>query len=386
MKDLYTNLLNLANSSDASKFFFRDAKTPFGTSVRIFGYNYASYSDWLLPDALESRGIMFEMNGEEPVRIMSRPMEKFFNLDENPLTMNLDLSTIVNVMDKADGSLISTFIDNGVLFTKSKASIFSDQATAANQLLLDIDYADLRERATELAKEGFTLNFEYVSPGNRIVLAYEKPDLILLNVRHNDSGEYVPYQELVRDTVLRKYLVKQVDVDLSLPPEELISNIRGMYGIEGYVFVLEDGTKFKLKTDWYSMLHRTKDTLNNNKDLFEVIVWNQIDDIRSLFDDEASLNKIKKFEEVFLKYLSESLSTIDELRKELAGADRKQYAITAQTKLKNSDQFYLFGTMMQLFEAKIDNEYLVDALGEVFIKNVDRFIPEEYKGVQNWSS
>ena len=87
MKELFDNLMALQDPNDISKFFYKDVVTQPGTKCRIFSYNYAAYSDWLLPGALESRGIMFELDeNDQPVRIMARPMEKFFNYAEFDVT------------------------------------------------------------------------------------------------------------------------------------------------------------------------------------------------------------------------------------------------------------------------------------------------------------
>lgn len=87
MNELFKNLMALTGPDDISKFFFKDFKTQLGTKCRIFSYNYASYSDWLKPGALEARGIMFELDDDDqPVRIMARPMEKFFNYAEFDVT------------------------------------------------------------------------------------------------------------------------------------------------------------------------------------------------------------------------------------------------------------------------------------------------------------
>ncbi len=77
--------------------------------------------------AQKFRGIMFEMDGDTPIRIASRPMEKFFNLNENPMTMGIDISDVEYIMDKADGSLVSSYVDDGYLYLKSKTSLYSDQ-------------------------------------------------------------------------------------------------------------------------------------------------------------------------------------------------------------------------------------------------------------------
>lgn len=377
MNELFKNLMALCDPKDQSKFFYRDSRTPLGTPFRVFSYNYASYSDWLLQDALECRGIMFEITPEgEPVRIMARPMEKFFNLNETPFTMNLDMSKVEYGMDKADGSLISTYVDNGILCSKSKTSVISEQAIAANAILSDIDHEPLYKRALELAEAGFTLNFEYVAPDNRIVLPYDHKALILLNIRENESGEYVSYRDIFADPVLRKYLVQQVMADFSDP--NWVDKIRNLEGIEGYVYVMEDGLKFKLKTDWYVALHRTKDSITKNEALFEAVVSGGSDDLRSLFEaDTWALTKIETFEKIYLTYLRTSIDTLNDLYKELAGKDRKTFATTAQVRLKDSP--YLFGVLMKAFEKGIDMETIVPTLGTVFIKNFKAFVPEEYK-------
>lgn len=377
MNELFKNLMALCDPKDQSKFFYRDFKTLMDTKARVFSYNYASYSDWVLPDALECRGIMFEIDDEgNPVRVMSRPMEKFFNLEETPFTMNLDLSKVSYGMDKADGSLISTFVDKGTLFTKSKTSVSSEQALAANSIFNDIEHENLYNRALELAQAGFTLNFEYVSPSNRIVLPYEQKALILLNIRENETGEYVQWTDIYKDPVLRPYLVSPAVIDTT--DTKWVDEVRATEGIEGYVFVMEDGLKFKLKTDWYVALHRTKDSITKNEALFEAVVAGGSDDLRSLFEaDQWALTKIEVFEKVYLDYLRTSISTLTSLYEELKGKDRKTFAVTAQTKLKDAP--YLFGVLMKAFEKGIDTETIVDTLGQVFLKNYKTFVPEEYK-------
>ncbi|AZU98555.1 hypothetical protein [Acinetobacter phage AbTZA1] len=378
MDKLFKNLMALVDPEDFSKFFYKDFVTPMGTSVRIFSYNYASYTDWLNEDALEARGIMFEMDGETPVRIMSRPMEKFFNLDETPFTQNLDLSKIAYGMVKEDGSLVSTYTDHGYLRTKSKASIFSTQAIEAQMLLSNIDHVDLHDRCLELANEGYTCNFEYVSPGNRIVIAYPKRALVLLNVRNNETGKYVPYSELKRDPVLRKYLVEGFPLAEGSDRAAMVEEIRASENIEGYVFVMEDGLTFKLKTAWYSNLHRVKDTINNDKDLFGVIVAGGSDDLKSLFEDDYSRSKIEAYEKIFFDYLRDSLKELLAYHKEFAGSDRKTFAINSQAKFQALGKPELFGISMANFSGTMSQDDLVKEINKVFMKNTDRYKLSEF--------
>lgn len=378
MQELYDNLMALVVPGDYTKFYYKDFLTVLQTRVRVFTYNYAQYSDWCQPDALECRGIMFEMDeNDKPVRIMCRPMEKFFNLGECPFTMGLDLDQIDYSMTKADGSLISTFVDKGMVYCKSKGSIWSEQAVAANAYLLDYYHKGLYDRVLELANEGWTCNFEYVAPTNRVVVAYQEPRLILLNVRNNETGEYAPIKELQRDAVLRFYLV-----DVYVPEEysdnqKMIDGLREEVGTEGMVFVMP-GLRFKVKTNWYSALHRVKDTLSNNRDLFETVVSGGSDDLKGLFDDNWSRTKIETFEGVFYKYLRDSIDLLNEFYNKNRGAERKNYAIDAQTYFRSKNKFELFGISMLQYQGNAGQEKLVELVNEVFLKNRDAYIPKEY--------
>ena len=78
------------------------------------------------------------------IRLAALPMQKFFNVNENPFTMDLDMNDVEGIDLKADGSLISTYLHNvsqdtynrdDVLRLKTKGSLESDQALAAMKWL-----------------------------------------------------------------------------------------------------------------------------------------------------------------------------------------------------------------------------------------------------------
>lgn len=381
---LYDELMALATDDDVL-FYANDQITPVGTKVKVFSYHMASYSDWLRPGALECRGIMFEMDGDKPVRIMSRPMEKFFNLGENPMTMNLDFSQIDYLMTKADGSLISTFLDKGFLYTKSKTSMYSSQALAANAIINDPANVRLHDKLVEIASEGFTVNMEYCAPDNRIVLPYQEPQLIILNVRNNETGEYLPYDTLFSIPVLRPYLVQKFTTDNGQDDEwtkeqaELwVQTIRDMTDIEGYVVRMKDGLHFKLKTDWYVALHRTKDTITSNKDLFAAVVNAASDDLRSLFEgDEYSLAKIEAFEDVYAETFKRQFNLITKTYEKLRFMDRREFAIQGQADLANDRE--LFSILMKLYQVGMNHDVITNGINDMFLKYVDRHIPANYR-------
>lgn len=374
MEKLYYNLLSLCKSSSDRKFFYSDDVSPIGKKYRIFSYNFASYSDWLLPDALECRGIMFEMDGETPIRIASRPMEKFFNLNENPFTLSINLDDVKYLMTKEDGSLVSTYLDGGIVRFKSKGSIKSDQAVSATSILLDIDHKNLADRLLELCNDGFTANFEYVAPTNKIVLTYPEKRLILLNIRDNNTGEYIEYDDIYLDPVFRKYLVDRFEV----PEGDWTSDVKSSTNIEGYVAVMKDGSHFKLKTDWYVALHTTRDSISSPEKLFLAIVNGASDDLKAMYaDDEFSFKKVELFEKAYLDFLDRSFYICLDTYDKHKGKDRKTYAIEAQAVCKGAQTPWLFGIIMNLYQGG-SKEQIMTALESVFIKNHKNFIPEGY--------
>lgn len=377
-RKLYDNLMNLCAESET--FYFIDQQTVMQTNVRIFNYRMASYSDWLKPDALECRGIMFAMDGDTPVKLISRPMEKFFNYAEVKAWEKLNVSpvaigeTVVDVMIKEDGSLISTFCDSGYLGVKSKASVKSEQAMDAMSVIQQ--NRALFDRLTELVNDKFTVNMEYVAPTNRIVIGYQEAAVVILNVRNNETGAYIDYQDIFADPVLRPYLVKREKVEI-LDLDAFIAEAYLKEGFEGYVIRTDNGF-VKAKTNWYVNLHRTKDSINNNKDLFLNIVENTVDDLKQLFlDDVYSLQKIDAFETLFLDSLNRLTAKAYQAIEDTKGKSRKDYAIALSSDL-TPDGRLIFGPMMRYYD-DTDKGKLVENIIALMAKNYEQFVPEQYK-------
>lgn len=289
-----------------------------------------------------------------------------------PFSSEPDLTTALYYMDKEDGSLISSFNDQGYVGLKSKTSLFSTQAGWAMEWL-NLQ-PELKARVLELAESDYTVNFEYVGPKNRIVLGYDKAELRILNVRHNASGDYVEMDELYADPILRPYMVAVYDA--SECSDEWVGDVRKMEGIEGYIVVLPDVT-FKLKTSWYCALHHTKDSINSNKRLALVCLEDALDDLRGMFvDDELSKKKIEDFEMYYHTVMMQAFGRISDFVKANRHLERRDYAIKGQVEFK--DASYMFGICMGQFQSGFDGELTVESLKNAYKKNTDLVIPKEY--------
>lgn len=373
IKSLFDNLMTLC-SDDNNTFFFVDTTSSMQSKFRIFSYYIASYSEWLKPDALECRGIMFELDdNNNPIRIAVRPPKKFFNLFENPFTEDIKDDQVGLAFKKEDGSLISSFIDKGEVFLKSKGSLFSQQVLDAQKWLYDERRKPLLECLKWYAENGITINMEWVSPDNRVVLTYEESRLIILNARNNITGEYIDLEDLVKDQTINQYMVDNHPFETI---NELIEEVQELKDQEGYVVYDSKGAEpvFKIKCPWYVHLHSVKSSVSSDKNLWEAVAEGVSDDIKALFEtDKASLDRIAKFESIYKKQFSFVYKTAIDIYNKLRGNSRKDYAIESQSILNEMGYPQLFNIVMRLYLNGPD-ESIVDLIKDHLVKFIDVYL------------
>lgn len=308
---------------------------------KIFSYRLASYGDWLINDhAIESRGTTFRIDDGAP-QLVSLPFPKFFNLNENPFTMDLDLSQIKTIWDKLDGSLISTFFDkNGTFSYKSKASLHSDVAVGARELLQSSEYIKLHRRLFAACHDlDITVNMEYCGPQNMIVIGYEKPFIKVLGARYHSDGSFLSHDDLV-NIFDEEFVVDVVE------PNDKAKFIESVYGmtdnIEGFVFEMPDGQRVKIKTDHYCDKHKLR-TECNALALFDRCLDGQADDLKATFhNDQMMLGMIDKMNDYVIELSSNMHKRIDEFYHENKDIDKKYFVFRARDKgIEGIDFTYL---------------------------------------------
>lgn len=340
LQKLYTDMLNVVQVSDA--FEYKDHISPAGGTYRIFSYRLAQYSDYLLPGAMQARGTMFRLDANgNAVELAARTPEKFFNAYENPMTMfddKLNIDDVELAMVKMDGSLISTFMDvDGVIRTKSHSSLSSDHALNSTALLHQ--NAALFSDVQKLHALGYTVNLEYISPVYRIVMPYTEDDLVVLNARHRETGEYMSVLELSKyDAAYTKSVFNTSNVIHETFPrsgslrsicEDVRENFRGT---EGFVVRLKSGQHFKIKTNWYCNLHYNKESITVPSRLFAIALNKQTDDLRQLFaDDTFTLECISIMERIVFTGYNSLVEYVESFVQENKHLERKEFAIKVQT-------------------------------------------------------
>lgn len=341
---IFNDLMTLTAKNEA--FMWKDFTSVGGGVFRIFSYRLASYSDFLEPNALECRGSMFKLdeNGNF-LGVASRPPKKFFNAYENPFTM-FDKSTpstdIEVVMDKMDGSIISTFMDiDFKIRTKSQASLHSEHAINSTALL----HADKEfyENVYEAEMLGFTVNMEYTSPEYRIVLPYQEDSLTVLNVRHRQTGDLIvgdKLKEAFPKLYERSVSAKYGNIDTTFPMKdtlfESIEACRSMQDIEGFVLILKDGRMCKIKTDWYCALHFTKDGINVDSRLYDAVITGASDDLKQMFStDLYAMKKIEKMEQLVFSCYNALVTESETFYNQNKHLERKDFALQVQKNVPN---------------------------------------------------
>lgn len=137
----------------------------------------------------ELRGIIFDKEG----KIICRRLHKFFNVNERAETQTdkIDISRPHVILEKLDGSTITPIPVDGNIRWGTKMGITEVALGAEEFVAKNPQYQELAKWCIE---NGKTPIFEWISRKQRIVIDYENDDLVLIAIRDNITGEYMPYE------------------------------------------------------------------------------------------------------------------------------------------------------------------------------------------------
>lgn len=248
---LIENLLNVdvLRAHIANK-LISEQKNRWWSNIRVYAYGRTVQYDPSHWDRVTElcRGLVVDWNSGE---VIARPFRKFFNLETSyrPETFKANLpATEPEVTRKMDGSLGILFrYENEVQFA-TRGSFGSAQARWATKFFA-ANYRDEFPR-------GWTPLFEIIYPENRIVLRYDRSELVLLAMVNIDTGEEMPHAEL-----------SHYSAKCGTPVVELLNGksldempLENTPNEEGYVLTWhQQGTsplKLKVKFSDYVRIHR----------------------------------------------------------------------------------------------------------------------------------
>jgi hypothetical protein len=131
--------------------------------------------------------------------------------------------------------------------------------------------------------------FEYVSQRNKIVLDYDKDELILLALRHNQTGHYYPYDDMCVSAKSGGIRVTEslAGADFA-SSKEMIEQLHNRERCEGFVVQFENGAMYKVKTEWYFSRSNQKEkqshSFNTERAVWELLLKQEFDDAAPLMD------------------------------------------------------------------------------------------------------
>ena len=300
-------------------------------AARIFNYRYFDLQEYIELAQKYGERVVREIRGITVIgdSEIYPSISKFFNLNEHEYAIKTeDLPAEVLLVEKLDGSLISPVVlPNGKLHLKSKGSLYSEQARAANELL-QTKYADIKlaDKILDYIARGIYLQFEYIAPTNRIVVPYETDELVLIAVRaKNPDGtfDYLPPEDLpliAKDLGIRCAYLQKVSKD------QLLKWQKELTGIEGWVVYI-DRRLVKIKTDWYLQQHRLVNSVTNEKFIFDMVLSEQLDDVIAAIEDEQLKRAVIEYAHKIYQYLNKFADELLNYYKEWKQLGSKDFAL-----------------------------------------------------------
>ena len=247
--------------------FFETKHIIEGFNVSIFLYRLAMPPLFYNPipnisgiTAHELRGITFVFNKDGTLFNRFLLLDKFFNLNQSSCSAyNIVKNKVIKeIAYKEDGSLLSFIkLPNNKIVAKTKGSFEAEQALRSQTLFEE--NAAINKLVTYCLDREIVPIFEYVSPTNRVVLKYNKTDLVLTKLRNNLTGNYISIKDLPFEITDGVTIVKTF-ADLTL--DDLIEKCETEIGYEGFVVQFEDDQMIKLKLYVKNMVNLNRHLIN----------------------------------------------------------------------------------------------------------------------------
>lgn len=278
----------------------------------------------------ECRGLVFHEDAQGHVTVAARRFHKFFNIGERDDTHEslVDLSRPHRLLVKHDGSLVGpVLLPSGRVRFATKSG-FGDITRMVEERFLSLpeNAVYLRWSAEWLRGEpthhvlptssligggalpaGFSPMFEYVSQRNKIVLDYDRDELILLALRHVRTGLYYPYEDMRASALAAGLRVTEpLDGAHFASTAEMVAQLHHKEHCEGFVIQFDDGSMYKVKTEWYFSRANQKEkqthSFGTERAVWELVLKQEVDDAAALMDpvlrNQVAAFSVRLFEAV----------------------------------------------------------------------------------------
>lgn len=272
----------------------------------------------------ELRGIAFDANTG---RLLSRPFHKFKNLNESDEVQfdNIDWTRPHKALVKLDGSMVRPVRVNGKMHLATKMGYLGPSVAATEYM---DDNTALSAKILDAYENNVTPIFEWTSPKDQIVIAYDRPQLTLLAVRDNLTGAYL-------------------DDDFGIPVERVrehedwnrwngdtwskVEKLAAKTGEEGVVVWFDNGHAVKIKNYWYHNVHKLVSEIgvrDVRRHIVKLILNEQYDDLLQFLGPDK-MKIVTEFHDLFWEGIDATTRRLQYMlwaAKEKVGDDMKRFA------------------------------------------------------------
>lgn len=221
---------------------------------------------------------------------ISLSLPKFFNDNERPEIAALpkDLNN-VTLTEKLDGSTIIVSMYKSFLVVRTRGSHVVTHHDTGEEIWRLIKEYNVERAFNDCYKDQASLIFEHVSPNNKIVLNYDKPELYLIGGIYHSNYQLFHQNYLDFVAIYNKW--KRPKIFTFSNYEEAIKEIGGWRNQEGVVaYFHNDQSLIKIKSADYLRKHYLKSTLGSvNALLDKYFIW------------WGNFSECKTFKEYFLE-------------------------------------------------------------------------------------
>ena len=231
----------------------------------------------------------------------------------------------------------------------------------------------VRALSMDMLASGHTPIFEFTSPENRIVLAYDLPELTLLAVRHTRTGRYMPHDELRaladRHEIPAVGAVGRVD-----NVHDFWKQARALEDLEGYVVAFENGHRLKTKADAYVLRHKALSGLAHEKNLLAWVAQNALDDVLPLLSPQAAAS-VQAYQDSVMVGVARHERDVQAFVEAHGHLDRKDFAARVKAEVDRALQPVVFRALdghppmrglMDLLDKASGSETRIDAIRPLF--------------------
>ena len=296
---------------------------PQDSTLRIYNYTQNTQFKKKWDDVtLNARGLIVH-DGQ----IISRSTPKFFNLGE---VKHPSLDQVTGIYEKSDGSLGVPYMWNNFLHMATKGSFISNQAMVGSELICQDEFLINRVQYL-LQVEKKTPIFEIIYPENRIVVDYgQRRELIYIGDVDHETG-VLDYETNRKDFSQYMDVVKKYDSYDHIPEKT-----------EGFVLQFFDGSLAKMKSTWYSNLHRVMVDRDTYKDVLSSMVDDDTDWIEDVKDSDF-IKELQDHERAIKNRLVSDMERLRALYEKLQQESKSEKSLAMKIQEYPEDRVFLFG-------------------------------------------